>query len=225
MLGATCWTTTQSSRLPPGGHSSSMSSSTSCSACLDSFSSSCPSCRNTRSNRFVVGLSCDFVSNFFGDPPPSWMFSLCVCRTSQRPGRNSGDVSRCYYSTISVSSCLWSVELITSLSFSASRMTGTPCHAGQWNCFKPHLNTYVLSYAWKLRLLKFKQRPSLFPRSKSSVNQQQKVMKSSTVMCHHDLLYANASNTDTYTSESISLVFPKLWHHNYSNRRYSCRDK
>lgn len=59
----------------------------------------------------------------------------------------------------------------------------------------------VLSYAWKLRLLKFKQRPSLFPRSRSSVNQQQKVMKSSTVMCHHDSLCANASNTDTYTSE------------------------
>lgn len=59
-----------------------------------------------------------------------WIFFFFF-RTSQRRGRNSGGVSRCCFSTISASSCLWSLALTTSPSISTFLMTGTPCHAGQ----------------------------------------------------------------------------------------------
>lgn len=139
--GATCWTIIPSFRSPHGGRSLFMSSFTSCSACLDSFSSLCPSCKNTRSNRSVAGFSQNVF--IFKMPIDLLIYLVCVCvhRTSQRPGRNSGNVSRCFCSIISSSSCLWSVEPTTSLSFSTSHMTGSPCPAGTWNCVKTHLNT------------------------------------------------------------------------------------
>ena len=143
--GATWWTTIPSSRLPPGGRSSSTSSSTSCSACQDSSSSLCPSCRNTRSNRFVWGFGC--LDYSFFKSKTSFLLTnrlsvhvcVCVCRTGLKPGRNSGDVSRCCCLTTSVSSFLWSVGLTTSPSSSTSPMTGTPCHAGQWEYNRTHL--------------------------------------------------------------------------------------
>lgn len=62
------------------------------------------------------------------------IITIIMYRISQRPGRSSGSVSGCFCSITSSSSCLWSVEPTTSLSFSTSHMTGTPCPAGASHC-------------------------------------------------------------------------------------------
>lgn len=80
--GATCWTTTPSFRLPHGGRSSSTSSSTSSSACLVSSSSSCPSCRNTRFNRFVLFVWL-FALSFYFYSPRLLLISLPTDRAGQ----------------------------------------------------------------------------------------------------------------------------------------------
>lgn len=102
MRGTTCCRTTPNSRLPPGARSSSMNSFISSSACLDLSFSFFLSCKSIRSSRI-----------------------------NQRHGRNSGSASRCCCLITSVYSYRSSAAHITSLSSSASLMTGTPCPAGE----------------------------------------------------------------------------------------------